>query len=52
MPEGLGIDVGQRSSGLLLGRWYAARDVAGVYVSVIKPQAIADAALERRTGAA
>jgi hypothetical protein len=41
MPENLGIDVGQRSTGLLLGRWYAARDVAGVYVSVIKPQAIA-----------
>ncbi len=41
MPANLGIDVGQGSSGLLLGRWYAARDVAGVYVSVIKPQAIA-----------
>lgn len=40
MPEGLGIDVGQRASGLLLGRWYAARDAAGVYVSVIKPQAM------------
>lgn len=41
IPENLGIDVGQRSSGLLLGRWYAARDVVGVYLSVIKPQAIA-----------
>ncbi len=33
------------------GRWYAARDVAGVYVSVIKPQAVAVplSAAERRS---
>lgn len=51
VPEGLEIDVGQKASGLLLGRWYAARDVAGVYVSVIKPQAIVTplSAAERRS---
>ena len=51
VPEGLGIDVGQKASALLLGRWYAARDVAGVYVSVIKPQAIVTplSAAERRS---
>ncbi len=40
-PEHLGIDVGQGSSGLLLGQWYAVRDIAGMFISVIQPEALA-----------
>jgi hypothetical protein len=40
-PEHLGIDVGQGNAGLFLGQWYPVRDIAGMFVSVIQPQAIA-----------
>jgi hypothetical protein len=40
VPEHLGIDVGQGPSGLLLGQWYAIRDSAGMFISVIQPEAI------------
>jgi hypothetical protein len=39
--EYLGIEVVSAEAGRLrLGRWYAARDLPGIYVSVIEPQAI------------
>jgi hypothetical protein len=40
VPEHLGIDVGQGPKGLLLGQWYAMRDVAGMFISIIQPEAI------------
>jgi hypothetical protein len=40
LPEHLGIDVGQGPAGLLLGQWYAIRDIAGMFISVIQPEAI------------
>jgi hypothetical protein len=47
VPEHFGIDVLGASSGQLpLGRWYPARAVPGVYLSVVRPQAIASAILE------
>ncbi len=41
LPEHLGIDIGQGLGGVLLGKWYPVRDAAGIFVSVIQPQAIA-----------
>jgi hypothetical protein len=35
--EGLGIDAGQRSGGLIPGRWYAAAGLEGIYVSAVQP---------------
>jgi hypothetical protein len=40
VPEHLGIDLGQGPAGLLLGQWYAIRDGAGMFISVIQPEAI------------
>ena len=40
IPEHLEIDVGQGPAGLLLGQWYAIRDIAGMFISVIQPEAI------------
>jgi hypothetical protein len=40
IPEHLGIDIGQGSGGVLMGKWYLVRDAAGVFVSVVQPQAI------------
>jgi hypothetical protein len=40
IPEHLGIDVGQQAAGLLMGRWYPVRDAAGMFVSVIQPEAV------------
>lgn len=40
IPEHLGIDVGQQAAGLLMGRWYSVRDTAGMFVSVIQPEAL------------
>ncbi len=50
VPEHLGIDVGQGAAGLLLGQWYAVHDVAGLFISVIRPEATAprDARRESR----
>ena len=50
VPEQLGIDL--VSDQLVLGRWYAASALAGVYVSVIQPQAISPAILESHPGTA
>lgn len=40
-PGHLGIDVGQGSSGLMLGQWYAVRDIAGMFISIVQPEALA-----------
>lgn len=40
-PEHLGINLDKSATGLVPGRWYSAAGVAGVYVSLIQPQAIA-----------
>jgi hypothetical protein len=40
VPEHLAIDVGQGRAGLMLGQWYAIRDSAGMFISVIQPEAI------------
>ena len=47
-PEQLGIDLG--SSQLVLGRWYAASALPGIYVSVIQPRAIGPEILESYPG--
>jgi len=41
VPEHLGIDVGQGPSGLLQGQWYGVRDSAGMFISVVQPEALA-----------
>ena len=48
VPEQLGIDL--LSDQLVPGRWYPASPLAGVYVSLIQPQAISPAILESYTG--
>jgi len=40
VPEHLGIDIGQASGGVTMGQWYPVRDAPGIFVSVIRPQAI------------
>ena len=40
IPEHLGIDVGLRSNAIVLGRWYPVRDAAGIFLSLIQPQAV------------
>ncbi len=40
IPTDLGIDVGVGSHALMMGRWYPARDAAGIWLSVIQPQAV------------
>ncbi len=40
IPEHLGIDIGQGSGGVLMGQWYPVRDAPGIFVSVIRPQAV------------
>jgi hypothetical protein len=40
IPEHLGIDIGQGSGGVAMGQWYAVRDAPGIFLSVIRPQAI------------
>ncbi len=47
-PEHLGVDVGQGRAGLFLGQWYSVRDIAGMFISVIQPEAIAVAASGRQ----
>jgi hypothetical protein len=41
VAEHLGIDVRQGSRGLAIGQWYPVRDAPGIFVSAIKPNAIA-----------
>ena len=41
VPEHLEIDIGQDSGAIVIGKWYAVRDAAGIFVSAIEPQAIA-----------
>lgn len=43
IPEGLGIDLGLPNGGARLGRWYSARGLDGVYVSVAQPRALTPA---------
>ncbi len=43
LPDHLGIDVGQRAGGLLLGQWYPIQGVSGMFVSAIQPLATAAA---------
>jgi hypothetical protein len=40
VPEHLGIDIGQGSGGVAMGQWYPVRDAPGIFVSVVRPQAI------------
>lgn len=40
VPEHLGIDIGQGSGGVSMGKWYPVRAAPGVFISVIQPQAI------------
>ncbi len=40
VPEHLGIDIGQGSGGVSMGKWYPVRDAPGMFVSVIQPQAV------------
>ena len=47
-PKDLGIDIAGPASGQLgIGRWYPARNVTGVYVSLIQPQAVTDRISDR-----
>jgi len=43
VPRDLGIELADGSRGLALGRWYPVAGLAGVYVSLIQPQATPDA---------
>ncbi len=43
VPEHLGIDIGQASGGVAMGQWYPVRDAPGIFVSVIRAQAIESA---------
>jgi hypothetical protein len=53
VPRDLGIDVvGPDSRQLGLGRWYPARNIRGVYVSLMQPQAIGNWIVARNKGAA
>ena len=51
VPQDLGIDVaGPPSRQLGFGRWYPVRNIGGVYVSVMQPQAVADEIIKRDKG--
>ena len=43
VPEHLGIDIGQGSGGVSMGKWYPVRDAPGIFISVIQPQAVLEA---------
>ena len=43
VPGTLGIELADAASGVVLGQWYAARGLAGAFVSVVEPAAVADA---------
>lgn len=45
-PEHLGINLDNATNGVVPGRWYSASGAAGVYVSLIQPQAIAPEILD------
>ena len=47
VPGTLGIELADAASGVVLGQWYAARGLAGAFVSVVEPAAVADAAASR-----
>jgi hypothetical protein len=44
VAEHLGVDIGQGSGGVAMGQWYPVRDAPGIFISIIRPQAI-DAAM-------
>jgi hypothetical protein len=45
VPEHLDIDVGGAGRGLTSGAWYPVSNASGIYVSAIRPQAVADSIL-------
>jgi hypothetical protein len=45
-PPDLGLDVDSLSDNLLLGRWYPVSDAAGIYFSLMRPSAVADAIVD------
>ncbi len=52
VPRDLAINVDAPASRQLgLGRWYSVRNLQGVYVSVMQPQAVSDAIMARSKGA-
>ncbi len=51
VPQDLGIDVaGPSSRQLGFGRWYPVRNIGGVYVSLMQPQAVTDEIIKRDKG--
>jgi len=45
VPEHLGLDVAGAEQGITLGSWLPVNNAAGIYVSAIRPESIADAIL-------
>jgi hypothetical protein len=45
-PTGLGLSLQQPTPGVVLGRWYAAQDNPGIYISVIQPNVLAPEILQ------
>jgi hypothetical protein len=46
IPEHLGIDLGVGSGALVMGRWYPIRDEAGMFLSLVEPQAVGGRTLD------
>jgi len=40
VPAGLGIEIENKSPGLLAGRWYAVKNNPGIFISLIQPKAV------------
>jgi hypothetical protein len=49
-PPDLGIDAGGASEGFLLGRWYPVNGVPGIFISVMRPGAVAEELLRSYPG--
>ena len=49
VPEELGIDlVSETGAKVLIGRWYQAKEIPGVFVSVIQPALVAEEVIDRQ----
>ena len=48
LPEHLDINLARATGGMVLGRWYEAKGLSGVYVSAIQPHAIASQILSSK----